>query len=151
MLVLNSLFQAVQITGAQRAFKLFYSGRARALSIDFFSHSFDAWCEMPIESDADVVHTSTRAIRVPYVIQLVHYDRLPYREVRFSRRNVFYRDRNRCQYCRKVFPQRELNLDHVMPLSRRGSSGWENVVTACVSCNSRKGDRTPSEAGSWNS
>jgi 5-methylcytosine-specific restriction endonuclease McrA len=77
----------------------------------------------------------------------VRYDRLPSREVRFTRRNIFYRDRNRCQYCGRVFVQKELNLDHVVPISRGGTSCWENVVCACVPCNTRKGDRLPAEAG----
>ena len=94
-----------------------------------------------------MIRTPTRAIRIPRVIQLVHYDRLPRREVRFTRRNIFFRDRNRCQYCGKVFPQRRLNLDHVVPLSRGGASSWTNVVCACIECNSRKGSRTPDEAG----
>ena len=93
-----------------------------------------------------MIRAPTRAIRVANVIQLVRYDRLPTREVRFTRRNILYRDRNRCQYCGKTFAQKELNLDHVAPISRGGSSCWENVVCACIPCNTRKGDRLPEEA-----
>jgi len=146
VLVLNSLYQAVQVTGVRRAFRLFYAGRARAVAPDFSCHDFDNWCDLPPGADDRVVHTPTRAIRIPQVIQLVHYDRLPSREVRFTRRNIFYRDRNRCQYCGRVFAQRELNLDHVVPLSRGGGSSWANVVCACILCNTRKGNRTPDEA-----
>jgi len=147
VLVLNSLYQAVQVTGVRRAFRLFYSGRARALASDFVSYDFDNWCDLPPRAGDEVIHTPTKAIRIPKVIQLVRYDRLPTREVRFTRRNIFYRDKNRCQYCGKVHPQRELNLDHIVPISRGGTSCWENVVCACISCNTRKGDRMPSEAG----
>ena len=147
VLVLNSLYQAVQITGVHRAFRLFYAGRARALSPEFVSYDFDNWCDLPVGIEDEVIRTPSRSIRIPRVIQLVYYDRVPHREVRFTRRNIFYRDKNRCQYCGKVFPQRELNLDHVVPLSRGGRSGWDNVVTACIPCNSRKGSRTPEEVG----
>jgi 5-methylcytosine-specific restriction endonuclease McrA len=147
VLVLNSLFQAVQITGVRRAFRLFYAGRARAVDEDFATYDFDNWCDLPAGIDDDRIHTPTRAIRIPRVIQLVYYDRLPRREVRFTRRNIFFRDRNRCQYCGGTFAQRRLNLDHVVPLSRGGASSWENVVCACIECNSRKGCRTPDEAG----
>jgi 5-methylcytosine-specific restriction endonuclease McrA len=147
VLVLNSLYQAVQITGAQRAFRLFYAGRARALAPDFTPYDFENWCDLPVGIEDDVVHTPALTIRIPRVIQLVHYDKVPHREVRFTRRNIFYRDKNRCQYCGKVFIQRDLNLDHVVPLSRGGRSTWTNVVTACVPCNSRKGSRMPGEAG----
>jgi 5-methylcytosine-specific restriction endonuclease McrA len=147
VLVLNSLFQAVQVTGVRRAFRLFYAGRARAITPDFVSYDFENWCDLPPGAGDDVIHTPTRAIRVPKVIQLVRFDRLPNREVRFTRRNIFYRDRNRCQYCGRSFPQKELNLDHVKPISRGGTSCWENVVCACVPCNTRKGDQLPVEAG----
>jgi 5-methylcytosine-specific restriction endonuclease McrA len=147
VLVLNSLYQAVQVTGVRRAFRLFYSGRARALASDFVSYDFDNWCDLPPRAGDEVIHTPTRAIRIPKVIQLVRYDRLPTREVRFTRRNIFYRDKNRCQYCGKVYQQRELNLDHIVPISRGGNSCWENVVCACIDCNTKKGDRLPVEAG----
>jgi 5-methylcytosine-specific restriction endonuclease McrA len=147
VLVLNSLFQAVQVTGVRRAFRLFYAGRARAVAPDFSSYDFENWCDLPPMADDEVIHTPTRAIRIPKVIQLIHYDRLPSREVRFTRRNIFYRDRNRCQYCGGSFRQKDLNLDHVVPLSRGGKSTWDNVVCACIPCNTRKGDRTPPEAG----
>jgi len=147
VLVLNSLYQAVQITGTHRAFRLFYAGRARALAPDFHAYDFENWCDLPVGIGDDVIGTPTRQIRIPRVIQLVYYDRVPHREVRFTRRNIFYRDRSRCQYCGKIFSQRDLNLDHVRPLSRGGRSEWTNVVTACVPCNSKKGNRYPEEAG----
>lgn len=147
VLVVNSLYQAVQITGVRRAFRLFCAGRARALAGDFVGYDFENWCDLPVGIEDEVIRTPRRSIRIPRVIQLVYYDRVPRREVRFTRRNIFHRDRSRCQYCGGLFAQRELNLDHVVPLSRGGHSGWDNVVTACVPCNSRKGNRTPPEAG----
>ena len=56
------------------------------------------------------------------------------------------RDGNRCQYCGHKFSSSELSLDHVIPLSRGGRSNWENVVCACLSCNVKKGNRSPHEA-----
>jgi len=88
-----------------------------------------------------------RAIRVPRVILLLAYDRVPKRRVRFSRFNIYTRDRNTCQYCGQTFPRSELNLDHVVPRSRGGRSTWENVVCSCHECNRKKGGRTPEEAG----
>lgn len=147
VLVLNNLYQAVQVTGVRRAFRLFCAGRARAVERDFSTYDFDNWCDLPPEVGDDVIRTPRKTIRIPRVIQLLHYDRLPRRDVRFTRRNIFFRDRNRCQYCGRSFVQRDLNLDHVVPLSRGGVSSWENVVCACIRCNSRKGNRTPAEAG----
>jgi 5-methylcytosine-specific restriction endonuclease McrA len=147
VLVLNNLYQAVQITSTRRAFRLFYAGRVRAVDADFRTYDFDNWCDLPPGADHETIVTPRQRIRIPRVIQLLHYDRVPRREVRFTRRNIFFRDRNRCQYCGRVFAQAELNLDHVVPLSRGGTSSWENVVCACIPCNSRKGNRTPHEAG----
>ncbi len=147
VLVLNRVYQAVQITGVRRAFRLFYAGRARAVDRDFSTYSFENWCDLPPGAGDAVICTPSRSIRIPRVIQLIYYDRVPSREVRFTRRNIFHRDRNRCQYCGRLFPQRGLNVDHVIPTSRGGKSCWENVVCACIACNSRKGCRTPEEAG----
>ena len=147
VLVLNSLFQAVQVTGIRRAFRLFYAGRARAIDpSEFLSYDFENWCDLPPRAGDVVIHTPTRAIRIPSVIQLVHYDRLPSREVRFTRRNIFYRDRNRCQYCGHYFPTSELSIDHVIPRKQNGDDSWTNLVCACVRCNARKGGRTPDQA-----
>lgn len=147
VLVLNNLWQAIQVTGVRRAMLLFCGGRAKAVAPDFTTWDFENWSDVPPRAGDLLIRTPRRTIRVPRVIQLIHYDRLPRREVRFTRRNIFFRDRNRCQYCGRSFPQRELNLDHVIPLSRGGASSWENVVCACLECNARKGSRTPQEAG----
>lgn len=88
-----------------------------------------------------------RALRIPRVILLVGYDRVPKRQVRFSRFNIFARDRNTCQYCGRTLPRSELNLDHVIPRAQGGTSVWENVVCSCLSCNRKKGGSSPEEAG----
>jgi 5-methylcytosine-specific restriction endonuclease McrA len=64
-----------------------------------------------------------------------------------NRRNVFERDRYRCQYCGRVYPESKLNLDHVIPRDRGGRTSWENLVTSCIDCNSRKANRLPHQAG----
>ncbi|MFQ5834566.1 MAG: HNH endonuclease, partial [bacterium] len=68
------------------------------------------------------------------------------RRVKFTRKNIYKRDENICQYCGKKFKPQDLNLDHVVPLSRGGKDSWDNVVCSCVSCNLRKGNRTLAEA-----
>ncbi len=87
-----------------------------------------------------------RVIKVPRVILLLAYDRVPKRRVRFSRYNIFARDKNTCQYCGQNFSRSDLNLDHVIPRSQGGISSWENVVCSCHSCNRHKGGRTPAQA-----
>ena len=85
-------------------------------------------------------------IRVPRVILLIAYDRLPKREVRFSRLNILIRDNHTCQYCGKRNHRSELNLDHVVPRSQGGKTTWTNVVASCHPCNHHKGGRSPEQA-----
>ncbi len=85
-------------------------------------------------------------LRVPRIVLLTLYDRMPRKEVKFSRNNVFERDEHTCQYCRRRFDRKELNIDHVVPRHRGGATTWENVVCSCLPCNRSKGNRTPEEA-----
>ena len=85
-------------------------------------------------------------VAVPRIIRLLGYERFPEQHVKLNRRNLMARDRNRCQYCGHIFPTSELSLDHVMPRSQGGGDSWENLVCACVTCNARKGGRTPIQA-----
>jgi 5-methylcytosine-specific restriction endonuclease McrA len=147
VLVLNRVFQALRVTSARHALSLFYKGHAKAVLPDYSTYEWDNWCDIPAQPKDDVVLTPSRAILVPRVILLKNYDRLPRREVKFSRHNIYLRDENRCQYCGAKFTSSELSLDHVLPLSRGGVSSWENIVCACLSCNVKKGNRTPTEAG----
>jgi 5-methylcytosine-specific restriction endonuclease McrA len=98
------------------------------------------------ESDREV-HAVSLSIKVPSVVRLMGFVRFRRKEARYSRKNVYARDKYRCQYCGEQHPQDELTCDHVIPRSRGGRTEWENIVTCCVSCNRRKGGRTPSEAG----
>lgn len=66
--------------------------------------------------------------------------------VRLTRQNLFIRDKKTCQYCHKVFAEKKLTVDHVMPLSRGGKHKWTNIVAACSPCNNKKGSKTPDEA-----
>ncbi|MBI1951620.1 MAG: HNH endonuclease, partial [Acidobacteria bacterium] len=147
VLVLNRLFQAIQVTSVRKAFCLLYKGHVRAVAPDYSTYDWEDWLDIPPQPHEDSIVTPTLRIRIPRVILLVDFDRLPRHEVRFTRKNIFYRDRNRCQYCGQKFQTRDLNLDHVVPLSRGGKSSWENVVCCCIACNSRKGGLLPEEAG----
>ena len=97
-------------------------------------------------SDREVRSVSTR-VPVPSVVRLTSFVRFRRREAKFSRRNIYTRDNFRCQYCGTRPSSHELTCDHVVPRSRGGRTDWANIVTCCVSCNRRKGGRTPSEAG----
>jgi 5-methylcytosine-specific restriction endonuclease McrA len=93
------------------------------------------------------VHSSRHTLRLPSVIRLLEYRRIPHQTRALSRKNILMRDRYTCQYCHKTLPSGELTLDHVIPRSRAGDTTWENLVACCHPCNNRKGCRTPDEAG----
>lgn len=146
VLVLNRLFQAIQVTTVKKAFCLLYKGHVRAVNPDYSTCDWEDWVDVPPQPQDEFIVTPTVRIRVPRVVLLIDFEGVPRHEVRFTRKNIFYRDRNKCQYCGHRFATRDLNLDHVVPLSRGGKSTWENVVCCCIPCNSRKGGRTPEEA-----
>ncbi len=147
VLVLNRVYQPVHVTSVRRAVCLLYQGVAKAIDEQFQLFDFDSWSELSAATSQDVIHTVTRSIRIPRVIVLIAYEHLPKARVRFSRFNIYARDDSTCQYCGRRLPRSELNLDHVLPRSRGGSTTWENVVCSCVACNLRKGGRSPGEAG----
>lgn len=126
VLVLNASYEPLNITTWRRAMVMLLKGKAEGLE-----------------------HDHSRRIRddhlLPTVIRLRQFVRVPYRPVPLTRRNVFQRDGHCCQYC--GYSGERLSIDHVVPRSRGGGDVWENVTTACLACNVRKGNRTPREAG----
>ena len=160
-LVLNRSWMAVQVCSVKRAISLVYSGHAKVVSQDYQSYNFDDWSEVSqlmVEVDADeFVCSPSIKIKIPRVIVLMFYDKLPKRNVAFSRKNIFERDNYQCQYCGTKPPtkrdalrwmeKKALTFDHVLPRSRGGKTTWDNIVTACFKCNAKKGDKTPKELG----
>jgi len=157
VLVLNRFFMAVHVVSAKRAFAMLCKRVAEVVHIiddRYDSFNFESWREISQyrelfgdgEARGTWIRTVSFEIRVPEVVRLVAYDRMPRQRVKLNRRNIFARDDNRCQYCGRRFPSSELSLDHVVPRSRNGLTSWRNLVCACTSCNKRKGGRTPAEA-----
>lgn len=153
VLVLNKSWVAVNVATARRALCLVFQGHARIVHpADYSLHDFDAWCRLSRETEfrrqyARMIHTPSMEIPVPEVVILTLFNSYVRREVSFSRRNIFARDKHRCQYCGKRPAKQYLTLDHVMPRSRGGKDTWDNLVLACIECNVHKGSRTPEEAG----
>ncbi len=154
VLVLNRNWQAVGIVGVRRAFLLLFREDARVISAARDEHALldiSQWLELsakhPPAPEEETLATVHFAIRIPNVVILSDYDRLPMCEVHLSREGILSRDDFTCQYCGKRHPEGDLTIDHVIPRERGGRSTWENLVTACKACNSRKANRLPHEAG----
>lgn len=146
VLVLNRNFCPVQMTTAKRGMVLLYGGAAHALDEFGEPCDFDMWRSLPVRAEDDAIPIVGGELRVPRVLHLVRYDRMPRLAIRLTRKNLMLRDDYQCQYCQKRPTLRELNIDHVQPRSRGGPDTWENLVVACRICNLKKGWKTPEEA-----
>jgi 5-methylcytosine-specific restriction endonuclease McrA len=123
----------------------------RPLRIEDWKRSF---CDVLIGKQEVVVYSRDRTIQgvsttypMPAVVRVLRRFKRDRIRIKFSRLNIYARDGFRCAYCGDRYPTEELTFDHVLPRSRGGRTSWENIVTACVACNTDKADRTPSEAG----
>ena len=114
VLVLNASYEPINVCAARRAVVLVLKGVA-----------------MTEEVNGHALHAARVAMRVPSVIRLLEYRRIPHQTRALSRKNILLRDRNTCQYCGVVLHASYLTLDHVIPRSRGGNSSWENLVACC--------------------
>ena len=155
VLVLNRFYMAIQIITARRAFVMLCRDAAEVIDQEdgqFMNYSFEQWLEMSeFQYEAgiiedDVIQTVRFPVQIPRVVRTTNFDRVPDSTVKFSRKNLFVRDKQQCQYCGKKLSFSQMSLDHVVPRSQGGGTSWDNVVCSCFPCNSRKGGRTPKEA-----
>ena len=127
VLVLNQNYEPLNVCNLPRAFRLVFGEKAEI-----------------IEYDHQIIRTPRAEYHAPSVIRLQYQVRRPRPRVKLSRREIFSRDRHTCQYCGRQ--GHDLTLDHIVPRHRGGGHTWENLVTACKSCNHRKGGKTVEEA-----
>jgi 5-methylcytosine-specific restriction endonuclease McrA len=147
-LVLNRNWLPIRICTVRRALTLVFKDLARIIGPEnTVTYDFASWLDLQVGAGEPHIRTVSLAIRIPEVIVLRTCDRYTRPKVIFSRRNLFRRDRNTCQYCGTRCPTEELSIDHVVPRSLGGVSNWTNCVVACLSCNARKGNRSLDIAG----
>lgn len=131
VLVLNASYEPLHVISLRRAMVLLLKEKAEI-----------------VEAAERKLQTMQREYPLPLVIRLVTYIRIPRRlTLPLNRRNVFIRDEYTCQYCGRQPGRASLTMDHLIPRSRGGGLTWENIVTACVHCNQKKGNRLPEECG----
>lgn len=130
ILMLNAAYVPVGLVNWMAAVRLLVNGRAEV-----------------VVPGVREVRSPSVTLRLPSILRLGGRARFPQRTPRLTRRNLLARDEHTCQYCQRRLPASRLNMDHVVPRSRGGSTTWENIVTACIPCNTRKGARTPEQAG----
>lgn len=135
-LALNASFEPIKLMPLKRAIRLVLQDKAEI-----------------VEGDAtDLIRSASVEMPRPIVIRLKKLVKVP-RKFRRAVTNTFLfaRDHYTCQYCgrheKELRDRESLNRDHVIPQSRGGPNTWTNCVTSCSTCNSKKDDRTPIEAG----
>ena len=158
VLVLNKYLLAMQVTTARCAIRALAAERAKVIDLHYQTYTLREWIEKSLEIDGlpgeQVRYLGTLAsptIRL-YIPQVIQAPTLGGKssilsQVKYSRPNVYRRDRYTCQYCGKLVPRLELTVDHIIPRCERGKASWENIVTACKPCNLRKGNRSLAELG----
>jgi len=158
VLVLNTSWIPIDVTTVYEAICMAVKERCRFVDPDTYAcYDFEEWVvtwedaiqharvSMPSLSSPSVT------VRIPTVVALTDYSGFATGKCRgrpkFSRRNIYLRDHNMCQYCGKKLRTDQLNLDHVVPKSQGGEMTWENIVLSCIPCNDKKKNRTPEKAG----
>ena len=120
-LVLNRNWQAVGVNTVSRSLVKVWNETARIVDpSDYQQHAWDDWAQLRPADGEDFIQTRWLKIRVPEVITLTRYSKLPTNAVAFSRRNVFKRDRFTCQYCGRQPGKDHLTIDHVLPRAQGG-------------------------------
>jgi len=100
-----------------------------------------------VEEYEEEISSPSTTFKIPSVIVLKRVVKFISNSLNVNRTNILWRDKNQCQYCGVFESPKDLTLDHVVPKSRGGDNTWTNLVTCCKSCNQKKRDRTPEEAG----
>jgi 5-methylcytosine-specific restriction endonuclease McrA len=129
-LLLNVTYEPLRVISWQKAITLLTLGKVEV-----------------IEEYDQEIHSVSFSIKLPSVVRLLRLVKWLGDSVKFSRKNIYARDQGRCQYCGKDLRHQEITYDHVIPKSLGGKTSWENVVTCCLECNSKKGGKTPHQAG----
>lgn len=154
VLVLSNSYVPLYVTTTIKAFSLLFREKAEVIEVDnkaWISYNIKSWekasfYKSKMEKDFKFFRGSgSYVLGVPKVIRLIKYVKHNLR-VNLSRRNIFLRDNNTCQYCNVKKESKDLNIDHIIPVFQNGKNIWENLVCSCFACNSKKGNRTPKEA-----
>jgi 5-methylcytosine-specific restriction endonuclease McrA len=151
VLVLNRNWQAINVKTPLEALSMMFSDDATGLQIlgldNMVPLKWNDWVNLPHNDSEEYVHTVRGDIRIPKIIILSNFDKVPKKRPKFTSKNLWQRDEGICQYTGRKLKPNEGNIDHVLPKSRGGRSTWTNCVLSHKDVNAEKGNRTPSEAG----
>jgi 5-methylcytosine-specific restriction endonuclease McrA len=151
VLVLNRNWQAIHVKCPAEALSMMYADTATGLDVvgedNMIPHRWKDWVNLPYDESSDYISTINQKIKIPKVVVLCHYDKVPIKRPKFSINGIWVRDNGICQYTGKKLSKNNGNIDHIIPKSRGGKTDWTNCVLAHREINAKKADRTPEEAG----
>jgi 5-methylcytosine-specific restriction endonuclease McrA len=148
VLVLNKNWVAIRTRTVKDAIRLVSRDRGVFVNPDNYSlYTWEEWVMLEIAPGEKGIATTSRSIKIPEIVLLTVYGKIPISVPRLTKRNIFRRDRNTCQYTGKEVSAKTADIDHIIPVSRGGKNSWENMVVCDREINRKKADKTPSEAG----
>lgn len=151
VLVLNRNWQAIDVKSPADALSMMYTDNATGLDIlgkdHMIPYRWKDWVKLPFDSECDYIKTINGGVKIPKIIVLCKFDKVPIKRPKFSLTGVWDRDNGVCQYTGRKLSKNEGNVDHIIPKSRGGRSNWDNCVLSHKDINARKANRTPEEAG----
>jgi 5-methylcytosine-specific restriction endonuclease McrA len=150
VLILNKHWIPINTTTAKHSFALMYSENAKGLMIEedkVVPLEWTEWVGLKLNETDRKIKTVTGFIKIPTVIVLNYYDKIPKQTIKFTQKSLWERDNFTCQYTGKKVTRTNGNIDHVIPKSQGGKTSWENCVIAHKEINALKADRTPEQAG----
>ena len=121
VLLLNSSYEPLNIVNAKKAIIMMLLDK-----VDY------------VEKTNIFINSVNSKLLLPSIVKLKSYIYIKKRKLSLTRKNIFIRDNYICQYCNKK--ECQLTIDHVVPKYKGGRDSWENLVSACSSCNLKKGN-----------
>ena len=150
VLVLNKNWQAINTSTAGHALSLMFAGQAKGILIEdgkINALEWNEWKNVKLLNTDTTISTVNNKIKIPNIIVLCFYDKIPKQAVKLTQNNLWERDNFTCQYTGVKVNKTTGNIDHIIPRSLGGKTTWENCVIACREVNDKKSDKTPEQAG----
>ncbi|HUS51764.1 MAG TPA: HNH endonuclease [Candidatus Paceibacterota bacterium] len=148
VLILNKNWIAIKVRNVKVAIRI--TSRERAYIVDtntYEAYTWEQWINILPKQGEKFIQTVSKEIKLPEVILLTQYGKVPEGDVRLTKKNIFIRDSYRCQYTGEILDRGDADIDHIVPRSKGGTNEWSNLVVSSKKINRKKGNRTPEEAG----
>ncbi len=148
VLILNKVWIPIRIKDVQKAITLLCRDRACVVNTENYElYNWKEWYNQKVNDGEPYIQSVKKKVKVPDIILLSRYNKIPKEAPRLTKKNIFIRDGHRCQYSGEKINPSNADIDHVIPKSKGGKTVWTNLVVSSKNINRKKGDRTPEEAG----